>query len=140
MIRKPDPPVSRFNTDTSEPGPKVSVNEYSSGHLPQFTTEDIEESMTVSAPGASTNVVSRPAGPSNQDIHQSIKDRTDITLVKNLTILLVDSDSETDGDNIIVNENKVVDDIVQNLGDKALDGLLMTSLVKMLMMRIRIRK
>ena len=33
------------------------------------------------------------------------------------------SDSETDGDNIIVNENKVVDDIVQNLGDEALDGL-----------------
>ena len=112
MIRKPDPPVSRFNTDTSEPGPKVSVNEYSSGHLPQFITEDIEESMTVS----------------------------DIMVVTNLTILLVDSDSETDGDNIIVNENKVVDDIVQNLGDKALDGLLMTSLVKMLMMRIRIRK
>ena len=33
------------------------------------------------------------------------------------------SDSETDGDNIIVNENKVVDDIAQNLGDEALDGL-----------------
>ena len=74
MIQKPGPPVSRFNTDTSEPGPKVSVNEYSSGHLPQFTTEDIEESMTVSAPGPSTSVVSRP-GPSNQDIHQSIKDK-----------------------------------------------------------------
>ena len=68
VIRKPDPPVSRFNTDTSEPGPKVSVNEYSSGHLPQFITEDIEESMTVSAPGPSTSVASRP-GPSNQDIH-----------------------------------------------------------------------
>ena len=33
------------------------------------------------------------------------------------------SDSETDGDNIIVNEDKVVDDIVKNLGDEALDGL-----------------
>ena len=48
---------------------------------------------------------------------------SDIMVVTNLTILLVDSDSETDGDNIIVNENKVVDDIVQNLGDEALNGL-----------------
>ena len=81
--------------------------------------------MTVSAPGPSTSVVSRP-GPSNQDIHQSIKDKNRYYACDKFDYFVGGtgvSDSETDGDDIIVNENKVVDDIVQNLGDEALDGL-----------------
>ena len=81
--------------------------------------------MTVSAPGPSTSVVSRP-GPSNQDIHQSIKDKNRYYACDKFDYFVGGigvSDSETDVDNVIVNENKVVDDIVQNLGDEALDGL-----------------
>ena len=69
MIRRTDPPDSRSNVSTSDPGPSVSVSEHSSGDKPQPRTDDTQESMTVSGPGPSTSGVSIP-GPSYQDIHK----------------------------------------------------------------------
>ena len=91
VIRKPGPPDSRSNVDTSETGPSLphaAVRENSSVQMLQSITKVVEESRIVSAPGSSTSVVSRP-GPSNQDIHQNITTQTDISPEKILTIFLV---------------------------------------------------
>ena len=111
VIWKPGPPDSRSNVDTSETGPSLphaAVRENSSVQMLQSITKVVEESRIVSAPGPSTSVVSRP-GPSNQDIHQSIKDKNRYYACDKFDYFVGGigvSDSETDGDNIIVNENE----------------------------------
>ena len=69
VIRKTDPPDSRSDVSRSEPS--VSVSDPSSRDSPQSTAKGTQDSLTVSGPGPSTGVISRP-GCSSKDIHKNI--------------------------------------------------------------------